>query len=116
MATLTNDLMAVSLISPEFYEARWPTFYAKQQIWYAGFVAVHPEYHGTGVLAQLIGQIYAVIPPHGGVIAIDICQFNEEAMLLPATLERFAVTLPRQPKRQRLDSQVFWGYEFASSA
>src|SRR6187551_2490227 len=28
MTTLTNDRSAVPLISPEFYQARWPQFYA----------------------------------------------------------------------------------------
>ena len=80
MTTLTNDLKAVPLISPEFYEARWPQFYAEQKIWYVGFMAIDPDYHGTGVLAQMIGSMCSVIPPRGGVVAADICKFNEEAM------------------------------------
>jgi len=115
MTTLTNDLKAVPLISPEFYEARWPTFYAEQQIWYVGFLAIDPDYHGTGVLAQMIGSMCAIIPPHGGVIAADICQFNEESLMLPDTFARLAGTFVRQPEKQRLDAQTFWGYEFASS-
>jgi hypothetical protein len=115
MATLTNDLSAVPLISPEFYAARWPQFYADQQIWYVGFLAVDPDYHGTGVLAEMIGSICAVIPQQGGVIAADICQFNQDAMLLPDAFGRLAGTFARQPEKVRLDTQVFWGYEFASS-
>ena len=115
MATLTNDLSAVPLISPEFYEARWPRFYAEQQIWYVGFLAVDPDYHGTGVLAQMIGSMCAVIPQEGGVVAADICQFNQDAMLLPDAFGRLAGTFARQPEKHRLDTQVFWGYEFASS-
>ncbi len=115
MTTLTNDLSAVPLISPEFYEARWPQFYAAQQIWYVGFLAVDPDYHGTGVLAQLIGSMCAVIPGKGGVVTADICQFNQDAMLLPDTFARLAGTFARQPEKQRLDTQVFWGYEFGST-
>jgi hypothetical protein len=115
MTTLTNDLSAVPLISPEFYQARWPEFYAAQQIWYVGFLAVDPDYHGTGVLAQMIGSMCALIPLQGGVIAADICQFNQDAMSLPDAFARLAGTFTRQPEKQRLDTQVFWGYEFASS-
>ena len=114
MTTLTNDLSAVPLISPEFYEARWPRFYAEKKIWYVGFLAVDPDYHGTGVLAQMIGSMCAVIPEQGGVIAADICQFNQDAMLLPDAFARLAGSFTRQPEKQRLDTQVFWGYEFAS--
>jgi hypothetical protein len=115
MATLTNDLSAVPLISPEFYQARWPQFYAAQQIWYVGFLAVDPDYHGTGVLAQMIGSMCAVIPQDGGVVAADICQFNQDAMLLPDAFGRLAGTFARKPEQHRLDAQVFWGYEFAST-
>jgi hypothetical protein len=116
MATLTNDLSAVPLISPEFYAARWPQFYAGKQIWYVGFLAVDPDYHGTGVLAQMIGSICTVVPQHGGVVAADICQFNQDAMLLPDAFARLAGTFARQPEKQRIDTQVFWAYEFSSSA
>jgi hypothetical protein len=115
MATLTNDLSAVPLISPEFYQARWPQYYADQQIWYVGFLAVDPDYFGTGVLAQMISSICDVVPQHGGVIAADICQFNQDAMLLPDTFGRLARTFNRRVEKQRLDTQVYWGYEFAAS-
>jgi hypothetical protein len=116
LATMTNDLKAVPLISPEFYEARWPQFYSEQKIWYVGFCAVDPDYHGTGVLARLIGAMARAIPADGGVFAADICQFNEEALMFPDTLARLAGTFARQPDKQRLDAQTYWAYEFASSA
>jgi len=115
MTTLTNDLKAVPLIAPEFYEARWPKYYAEQAIWYVGFLAVDPDYHGTGVLARMIGSICSAVPARGGVLAADICQFNEESLMLPETFSRLAGTFSRQPEKLRLDAQVFWGYEFASS-
>jgi len=116
MTTLTNDLSAVPLISPEFYQARWPQFYAAQQIWYVGFLAVDPDYFGTGVLAQMINSICAVIPQQGGVIAADICQFNQDALMLPETFGRLAGTFNRRVEKQRLDTQVYWGYEFTASS
>jgi hypothetical protein len=115
MATMTNDLQAVPLISPEFYQARWPQFYAQQQIWYIGFLAIDADYHGTGVLAQMIGALTTIVPDQGGIMCVDICSFNEEELKLPETILRLARTFSRHLERHRLDAQVFWGYEFASS-
>lgn len=44
LATMTNDLHAVHLISPEYFQRRWPQLYAEQRIWYVSFVAVEPDY------------------------------------------------------------------------
>ncbi len=114
LATLTNDLKAVPLIAPEYYEARWPQFYAQQQIWYVGFLVVDPDFQGAGVLTPLIGSVCSSIAPGGGILAADICEFNEEAVGLPETFARVLSTF-RQPETLRLDAQVFWAYEFASS-
>src|ERR1700753_3252601 len=40
IATYTNDLEAVPLIAPEYFERHYPEQYAAQKIWYIGFVAV----------------------------------------------------------------------------
>lgn len=115
LATLTNDLKAVPLISPEFYAHRWPGFYARQEIWYIGFVAVDPQYHGTPAVGRLIGSLTATIPPHGGILAADICSANESAGL-PDMFARLTGKFGRpQADLLRLDAQTYWGYEFASS-
>jgi hypothetical protein len=115
MTTLTNDLKAVPLISPEFYEARWPQFYAEQKIYYVGFLAVDPDFHGSRVLADLMGSMCAAIPDQGGIIAADICSFNEDVLSLPDMFARVFGTFRPRPALSRLDAQVYWSYEFASS-
>ena len=115
MATLTNDLKAVPLISPEFYQARWPQFYAEQKIYYVGFLAVDPNYHGTGVLSQLISSMCETVPVEGGMLAADICTFNEDELRLPELFARVCGTFRPKPALNRLDSQTYWSYEFASS-
>jgi hypothetical protein len=48
LSTYTNDLAAVPLIAPEYFERHWPDHYAARKIWYIGFVAVDPRV-GAGV-------------------------------------------------------------------
>jgi GNAT superfamily N-acetyltransferase len=116
MATLTNDLKAVPLISPEYYQARWPQFYAEQKIYYVGFLAVDPNYHGTGVLSKLLSSMCDIVPAQGGMIAADICSFNEDVLKLPELFARVFGTFRPKPALNRLDAQTYWSYEFASSA
>lgn len=116
LSTLTNDLSAVPLISPEFYAARWPQTYARQQIWYVGFLAIDPDYHGTGVLGHLINSITTRLPSEGSVVAVDICQFNDDQMRLPEVFARLAGTFTTQPTLRRLDAQTYWAYELGTPA
>jgi hypothetical protein len=116
IGTLTNDLAAVPLISPEYYQERWPHAYAEQRIWYVGFLAVGPDYQGSKGLPLLIASMSAVVPPTGGVIAADICQFNEDEFRLPEMFGRVAGRFVPEPNRVRLDIQTYWAYEFATPA
>jgi GNAT superfamily N-acetyltransferase len=116
LATLTNELSAVSLISPDYFAARWPELYDDRLIWYVGFLAVDPDYQGTGAIARLIGRLCAEVASTGGVIAADICEFNEEAMRLPTAFARLGRTFSPGLKQQRLDAQVYWAYEFPTPA
>lgn len=46
LSTYTNMLDAMPLISPAYFERRWPELFAQNRIWYCGFVAV--EKNGGG--------------------------------------------------------------------
>lgn len=115
VSTLTNVLEAVPLISPEYFEARWPEFYRQRLIWYVGFLAVHPDYQGTGVLARLIESMCAAVPPDGGVIGADICDFNEATYRLPAAFAQLAQVYAPGVTPRRLDAQTYWAYEFPAT-
>src|SRR4051812_8237919 len=104
MATLTNDLKAVPLISPEYYAHRWPQFYAEQKIYYVGFLAIDPNYHGTGVLSKLLSSMCAIVPPEGGILAADICSFNEDSLKLPELFARVCGTFRPKPTLTRHDA------------
>jgi hypothetical protein len=117
LATMTNDLDAVPLISPEFFERRWPLLYAKKRVWYVPFVAVHPDHQAGGVMARIIDRM-CVEPAgeEGGVICLDVCEHRETSQRLPMAIEGQANRTLPGITRVRLDAQVFWGYEFPTPA
>lgn len=81
LATYTNILDAWPLISPEYFQRRWPEQYALSRIWYCGFVAVQPHAPNTTFL-QLITDMYKVAEDADGVIGLDICRYNDETYRL----------------------------------
>src|SRR5690348_4815073 len=52
LATVTNDLPAMPLISPEYFAHRWPQLYAEARIWYLGFFAIDPQLRGSGLFEE----------------------------------------------------------------
>lgn len=113
IGTLTNDLAAAPLISPDFFRHRWPALYARRQVWYVGFYAVHPRHRGSGLFASLIEEMVEVIAP--GVAVVDFCAYNEEVAQLP----RFVLGVLEdlgEVRTQRLDTQAYWSYEFPAAS
>jgi ribosomal protein S18 acetylase RimI-like enzyme len=112
LATMTNDLAAVPLISPDYFAKHWPELYQAGKIWYVSFVAVEPDYQGTGAMGLLIGRMCEEVGSDGGVICVDICEHNEIRHRLPTAIGQLANTYSPGVNRKRLDAQVFWAYEF----
>lgn len=116
LATMTNDLPAVPLVSPEYFAHRWPALYEKQAVWYVCFVAVDPGHQSQGVMQRIIDAMCEEVSGHGGVICLDVCEFRETSVRLPMAIEVQANRSTPGIRRVRLDAQVFWGYEFPSPA
>jgi hypothetical protein len=109
LGTLTNDLDAAPLISPDYLQRRWPAFFARRQVWCVGFYAVHPAHRGSGLFAMLIEEMVKIITP--GVAVVDFCAYNEDVARLP----RFVLGVLQgigEVRPQRLDTQAYWSYEF----
>ncbi len=111
LSLMTNQLDAVSLVSADFYRKRWPEQYQDGRVWYVSFVAVAPEYQGTGVMATLIEHVCDVGGRLGGVFALDICDYNERSFGLPAEITRVGRQFNPGVEQKRLDAQVYWAYE-----
>lgn len=112
LATYTNELDAVPLISPAYFQRRWPDLYDQQLIWYCGFVAVHPDAQGSGPFAEMVSAMCLVASGQGGIISLDMCRANEGrrglARAIPLMLRRIAGDVDVE----RMDEQSYWLYEF----
>lgn len=116
LATMTNHLGAMPLISPEYFEHRWPERYRARTIWYVGFVAVDPDYQGTGVFATIVGTMCRLVADAGGVAALDVCRRADQVYALPQAIARLNDTFADGGKHERIDEQSYWAYEFPGTS
>ena len=116
LATLTDDLTAVPLISPDYFESRWPQLYAQRRIWYVVFIAARSGVAGVGMYVRLIRGIVEQVQSNDGMVAADICSYNESVYALPEMLRRASGRVAGSATRQLLDSQSFWLYEFPAAS
>jgi hypothetical protein len=110
LATYTNDLDAMPLISPEYFADRWPNYYAQRRIWYLGFFAVHPQHRGSGMFELVIERLWDSVRADRGVAALDICARNH-AIGLPIAIQRTLEGLTPDVVTTAIDQQTFWAYE-----
>ncbi len=115
LATYTNILEAWPLISPEYFQQRWPQLYALSRIWYCGFVAVTAGAE-AGVFTSMITGMYKVVERDGGVIGLDFCRHNDQAYRIGKAI---SLSLKRisdgRVRAERADEQTFMIYETAPS-
>jgi len=116
ISTFTNVLSAMPLISPEYFERRWPQQYARRAIWYCGFVAVHAGHRGSAAFMEMVSAMYRCAEQDEGVIGLDICRHNEEAYRL-ATAVRLLLhrTSDGRCRTELTDTQSFWTYNTTGS-
>ena len=115
LATYTNDLNAVPLIAPQYFEKHWPDHYATQRIWYIVFVAVHPKAQGHEAFAQMVEQMYLLAVTNNGLVCLDICNYNDEVRNMSRVFRVMIRRLTNEMKFTRIDQQSFWLYEFPQS-
>jgi len=115
LSTYTNDLHAVPLISPPYFERHWPEHYAQGRIWYVGFVAVKSDAPVT-TFPELIEAMHRTSAVHNGITALDICGRTNEARHLPRAVRTLLHRLSGNVRMQRLDEQSYWLYEFPDAA
>jgi ribosomal protein S18 acetylase RimI-like enzyme len=116
MSTYTNDLTAVPLIAPEYFERHWPEHFKARRIWYILFVAVHPQAQGHHVFAQLVEEMYVVAATQNGLVGLDICNYNDDVRNMSQIFRLMVRRLTENMRFERIDQQSFWLYEFPSAA
>ncbi|AEV86198.1 hypothetical protein ACWT_5181 [Actinoplanes sp. SE50] len=112
MASMTTELDAVSLISPDYFRHHWPELYAQRRIFYVLFVGAARGARGAGVFVALLRRLYAPIAEVDGKVFVDICTYNEERHQLPRMIGVILGRVSGKAVPTRLDAQSFWLYEF----
>jgi hypothetical protein len=110
---MTAHLMAVPLVSPEYFASRWPARYQAGRIYYIGFLAVHPDSHGTGVFGEMVKVMTGQVADVDGLAVIDVCAFNKDRLHLPRAINSLAATWASHVKMAVLDTQSYISYDFA---
>jgi hypothetical protein len=116
IATYTNDLDAVPLIAPAYFEHHWPEHYAARKIWYIGFVAVSPQAQGREAFAQLVEQMYVVAATQNGLVGLDICTYNDDVRRMSKIFRLMISRVADNMRFNRIDQQSYWLYEFPTAA
>jgi hypothetical protein len=116
-ATFSNDLFAMPLISPEYFERRWPELYHQRRIWYAGFVAVDRASSSSRALLELMEAMYNTAASQNGIIALDFCRHNDAKRNMGRATERILGRFAGGRMRaEKMDEEQFWAYEFPAAA
>lgn len=110
MSVLTQHLNAWPLISPPYFARRWPQHYARQAIWYVGFVGVQPhQRHG---FRQLVNDMYAHVISNAGIVVMDFCTYNITRRRLPAITLKLLGGINAAADMETTDAQSFVVYRF----
>jgi len=110
LSTYTNDLDAVPLISPQYFQRRWPEHYAQRRIWYVGFVAVSPD-APVIAFAELIQAMHQT-STRDSITALDVCTRTDEIRHLPRSVRVLLRRIAGNVRMERLDEQSYWLYDF----
>ena len=116
LATVTNDLHAVPLISPEYFQRRYPDMFVKRQIWYVGFVAVNRGGRRTRMFVKIIEAMYQTASENLGIVAVDVCRHNEAVYGMPGAIETILRRQYGNVEGRCVDEQSYWLYEFKAVA
>ncbi|GGN37158.1 hypothetical protein FHR83_006459 [Actinoplanes campanulatus] len=117
LATFSNDLYAMPLISPEYFERHWPELYRQRRIWYAGFVAVGRASRASRALLELMEAMFNTAAAQNGIIALDFCRYNDVKRNMGRATERILNRFAGGTMRaKRMDEEQFWAYEFPAAA
>ncbi len=108
--TLTPELRTEN-ISGAFYAERYPEHYAARRLLYLGFLVVRPEAQARGLIMLLVGRLTSDLEAEGGVVAFDVCGYNDETFAF-ARLCRLVAARTRPAVLTTLDVQTYYAIEF----
>lgn len=110
VATVTNVLEAMPLVSPPFYRRHYPNHYARQAVWYVGFVGVRPR--APHVFRAIVSDLYACTMSNQGVAVMDFCEYNETVVDIPGKTFKLLRQWNPNTRLHRVDRQSTWVFSF----
>lgn len=116
LSPYTNDLYAVPLVSPDYFEAHFPLQYAAQQVWYIVFVAV-TEGAPKNTFYELVRVMDGVSALLNGVSVMDFCAYNETVKHIPRATRMMLAQIAAArgaflARGDKVDSQGYWVFTF----
>lgn len=88
LTTLTNDLATMPWISPDFFAFHFPDEWSRGAVFYAGISLVRPDFRRHGVYPAMMKGLGERVAAARGVVAFDVCEFNDEGHGLPRATDR----------------------------
>jgi GNAT superfamily N-acetyltransferase len=116
IGTITTELLSMPLVSADYFAHRWPERYLAGEVFYIGFVAVHPDSHGSGIFGELVKAMTEMVSKVDGIAVVDVCNHNKDRLHLPRAIHWLASTWSSHVQTVTLDAQSYIGYDFARSA
>jgi hypothetical protein len=107
--TVTPELTTEN-ISAAFYQQRYPEHHAAGRLLYLGFLVVRPEAQARGLIMLLVSRLTADLEAEGGVVAFDVCGYNDETFAF-ARLCRLVAARTRPAVLATLDVQTYYAIE-----
>jgi hypothetical protein len=107
LATLSTTISSFDWINPDFYAHR----FGATPVFYVGLVAIDPAHQHDGLLSPLIDAMLERVHAGGGVLAFDLCAFNDTQIhLSEKALARARILAPA--RGQVLDTQTYYCVSF----
>jgi len=110
--TLTRELEAIPWISPDYYAACYPDHWARNAIYYLGYILISPAVRRTGFLETVTRLLVKPMVAERAVLVYDVCSYNDQVLgfskLIAEMSKRWSNSQPRE-----LDYQVYYGVDFA---
>ena len=107
---ITNSLEDVPELSPRFLRRRYPEQAARDAIYVGIYVAVEPEHRGITLSYRLYLECWQLVANQGGVLVIDVCDFNRRTFDTDVLLRQIARAYPNSTVAE-LDRQTWYGME-----
>lgn len=111
LITLTNNLLAIPWISPQFFAARYPEQWARNAFYYLGFALAHPSMRHQRFVETMIAVGMEKLQAERAVMAYDVCAFNNQALRFADRIDKVIGNNPAI-RLEVVDSEVYYAVEF----